>query len=86
MTDYWLRTRARLPSIPFHNMVSLVKVLTYKELKLKEAQSRMRAIRKAKSSRKAAREIQQRFSAVGDGSKWKITNLPQVAEAMAKWI
>jgi hypothetical protein len=46
----------------------------------------MRAIRKAKSSPKAAQEIQERFSAVGDGSKWKITNLPQVAEAMAKWI
>jgi hypothetical protein len=78
--------RARLPCTGIRNRVNLVKVLTYKELKLKEAQSRMRAIRKAKSSRKAAQEIQQRFSAVGDASKWKITNLPQVAEAMAKWI
>jgi hypothetical protein len=29
--------------------------------------------------------LQRQVSPVGDGAKWRITNLPQVLEAMAKW-
>jgi hypothetical protein len=44
----------------------------------------MAAIRKARRSPKAAAALQHRASLVGDGAKWRITNLNEVARAMAK--
>ena len=43
---------------------------------------RMADLRTARKSRKAALAIQRR-NALVDGSKWKLTNLRQVLEAMA---
>lgn len=55
------------------------------EVKRKEAQSRMLAMRKARRSPKAAAALQKRASLVGNGAKWRITNFKQVARAMSKW-
>jgi hypothetical protein len=54
-------------------------------MKRQEAQSRMAAARKARRSPQAAAALQYRASLVGDGAKWRITNLNQVARAIAKW-
>jgi len=60
-------------------------VATFHELKMQEAQSRMAAARKARRSPQAAATLQRRASLVGNGAKWRITNLNQVARAIAKW-
>jgi hypothetical protein len=62
-----------------------VKKVNFNEVKRKEAQNRMAAIRKARRNPKAAKALQQRASLVGNGAKWRITNLNQVARAIAKW-
>jgi hypothetical protein len=61
-----------------------VKKMSFSQMKRQEAQSRMAAIRKARRSPAAAAAQQRRASLVGDGAKWRITNLNQVARAMAK--
>jgi hypothetical protein len=58
--------------------------MSFSQLKRQEAQSRMAAIRKARRIPAAAAAQQRRASLVGDGAKWRITNLNQVARAMAK--
>ena len=58
--------------------------MSFQQMKRQEAQSRMAAIRKARRSPAAAAAQQKRASLVGDGAKWRITNLNQVARAMAK--
>ncbi len=61
--------------------------MTFGEMKRREAQSRMAAIRKARRSPRAAAALQRRASLVGDGAKWRITNFKEVARAMAKqWV
>jgi hypothetical protein len=62
-----------------------MKVATFNELKRQEAQSRMAVVRKARRSSQAAAAAQQRASLVGDGAKWRIANLNQVARAIARW-
>lgn len=62
-----------------------MKKISFRELNKQEARNRMAAIRKARRSPQAAAEQQRRASLVGDGAKWRITNLKQVAKAMAKW-
>jgi hypothetical protein len=62
-----------------------VKTMSFNQMKRQEAQSRMAAIRKARRSPAAAAAQQKRASLVGDGAKWRITNLNEVARAMAKW-
>jgi len=62
-----------------------VKTLSFNQLKRQKAQSRMAASRKARRSPAAAVVLQRRASLVGDGAKWRITNLNQVARAIAKW-
>jgi hypothetical protein len=59
--------------------------MSFNQIKRQEAQSRMAAIRKARRSPAAAAAQQRRASLVGDGAKWRITNLNEVARAMAKW-
>ncbi|MEI6393154.1 MAG: hypothetical protein WCT12_18875 [Verrucomicrobiota bacterium] len=54
-------------------------------MKRQEAESRMAAVRKARRSPQAAAKLQHRASLVGDGAKWRITNLNQVARAIARW-
>jgi hypothetical protein len=44
----------------------------------------MAAIRRARRSPAAAAAEQRRASLVGNGDKWRITNLNEVARAMAK--
>ena len=61
-----------------------MKRLSFKEMKRQEAQRRMAAARKARRSPRAAAALQYRASLVGDGAKWRITNLNQVARAIAK--
>jgi hypothetical protein len=62
-----------------------VKTVDFNEVKRQEAQSRMAAVRKSRRSPTAAAALQRRASLVGDGAKWRITNLNQVARAIAKW-
>jgi hypothetical protein len=62
-----------------------VKTMSFNQMKRQEAQSRMSAVRKARRSPKAAAALQHRASLVGDGAKWRITNLNQVARAIARW-
>jgi hypothetical protein len=60
-------------------------MLSFKKMKRQEAESRMAAVRKARRSPLAAPKLQHRASLVGDGAKWRITNLNQVARAIARW-
>lgn len=62
-----------------------MKVVTFNELKRQEAQRRMALARKARRSPQAAAAAQQRASLVGDGGKWRVANLNQVARAIARW-
>jgi hypothetical protein len=62
-----------------------VKTVSFNQMKRQEAQSRMANLRKAQHSPKAAAALQRRASLVGDGVRWRITNLNQVARAIAKW-
>jgi hypothetical protein len=62
----------------------LLKTVDFKEVKRRETRSRTTAIRKARRSPGAAEALQRRFSLVGNGAKWRITNLNQVARAIAK--
>lgn len=59
--------------------------MSFQTMKRQEAQARMAAVRKARRSPKAAAEQQRRASLVGDGAKWRITNLKQVVHAIAQW-
>jgi hypothetical protein len=59
--------------------------MSFNQIKRQEAQSRMAAVRRARRSPAAAAAQQRRASLVGDGAKWRITNLNEVARAMAKW-
>ena len=43
----------------------------------------MASVRRAGKSRRAAAVEQRRVSLVGDGSKWRITNLAAVLQAMS---
>jgi hypothetical protein len=65
-------------------MRSGVKKISFREVKEQEARNRMAAIRRARRSPRAAAEEQKRASLVGNGAKWRITNLNEVARAMAK--
>ena len=71
--------------LQFAVSVSSVKTVSFNQMKRQEAQSRMAAIRKARRNPAAAAALQRRASLVGDGAKWRITNLDQVARAIAKW-
>jgi hypothetical protein len=62
-----------------------VKSTSFEKIKQQEARSRMAAIRAARGNPKAAARLQQRASLVGDASKWRITNLNEVARAIAHW-
>jgi hypothetical protein len=61
-----------------------VKTVNFYALKERESRKRMADLRKARRSPQAAAKIQRRVSLVG-GAKWRITNLNQVARAIAKW-
>jgi hypothetical protein len=62
-----------------------VKTVDFNEVKRREAESRVAAVRKARRSPRAATALQERASLVGKGAKWRITNFKQVARAMSKW-
>ncbi len=62
-----------------------VKKISFREVRKQEARSRMAAIRRARRSPRAAAAEQRRASLVGNGANWRITNLKQVAQAIAKW-
>jgi len=62
-----------------------VNTANFNTLKDQKARARMAALRRARRSPKAAAKIQRHVSFVGDGAKWRITNLNQVARAIAKW-
>jgi len=61
-----------------------VKRVSFYELKRREAQSRMAALRKARRNPKAVAALQRRASLVGDGAKWRITNFLEVARAIGR--
>ena len=58
--------------------------MTFRQMKKQEAENRMAAIRRARRSPAAAAAEQKRASLVGNGAKWRITNLNEVVRAMAK--
>jgi hypothetical protein len=62
-----------------------VKPVTYRTVKQAEARRRLASARQARTSMRAAKLAQRRVSLVGSGKKWRITNLRQVARAMAAW-
>jgi hypothetical protein len=62
-----------------------VKATSFKALKQQEASRRMADLRKARRHSQMAAKIQRRVSLVGGGANWRITNLNQVARAIAKW-
>jgi hypothetical protein len=57
--------------------------MTFAAIKRAEAKARMASLRRARKSRGAAVAEQRRASLVGDGSKWRITNLARVLQAMS---
>jgi len=59
--------------------------MSFNQMKRQEAESCMAAIRKSRRSPTVAAAQQRRASLVGDGAKWRITNLNQVARAIARW-
>jgi hypothetical protein len=62
-----------------------VKSLTYDAIKAQESRRRVSAARQARRSARAAAVGQRRVSLTGRGTQWQITNLRQVAHAMAQW-
>jgi hypothetical protein len=62
-----------------------VKTVSYRTVKQQEARRRLASAHQARSSARSAKLVQSRVSMVGSGSKWRITNLRQVARAMAAW-
>jgi hypothetical protein len=60
-----------------------VKANSIAAIKRAEAQQRMAALRRARKGRRAALTEQRRSSLVGDASKWRITNLAEVLQAMS---
>ena len=58
--------------------------MTFRQMKKQEAENRMAAIRRARRSPAAAAAEQKRASLVGNGAKWRITNLNEAVRAMAK--
>ena len=62
-----------------------MKVLRHSEVKENEANRRLATVRQARKGLRSAAALQHRSSLVGGGAKWRITNLRQVAGAMAKW-
>jgi hypothetical protein len=60
-----------------------VKIKSFADLKHEEARQRMAALRRARRSPAAARREQRAASLFGDASKWRITNLAEVLNAMA---
>jgi hypothetical protein len=61
-----------------------MKKTSVSQVKKQEAENRMAAIRRARRSPAAAAAEQRRASLVGNGAKWRITNLNQVAREIAK--
>ena len=59
--------------------------MSFNQMKRQEAQSRMANLRKARRRPKAAAALQRRVSLVGNGAQWRITNLNEVARAIANW-
>ena len=53
--------------------------------KIKEQEAKHRRVIIGQRGSRSAMARQRQVSLVGDGAKWRITNLPQVVEAMAKW-
>jgi len=62
-----------------------VKTVSHRTVKRQEARRRMASAQLARTSTRVAKRVQLRVSLVGAGSKWRITNLRQVARAMAAW-
>ena len=62
-----------------------MKVPRYREVKAQEAKRRRTIVLQARKGLRSAAGLQRRASLVGSGNKWRITNLRQVAGAMAKW-
>ena len=61
----------------------LVKTVSHRTVKRQEAQQRLAGVNQSRTSSRAAGKVQLRVSLVGAGAKWGITNLRQVARAMA---
>ena len=62
-----------------------MKAMSFREMKRRKAHRRMALARQASRSPRVAAAIQQRVSLVGRGAKWRITNLNEVARAIANW-
>ena len=63
-----------------------MKINSFADLKREEARQRMAALRRARRSPAAARKEQREASMFGDISKWRITNMAEVLNAMADMV
>ena len=59
--------------------------VSIESIKQLEGKARLAGLKRAQLSRADARAQQTRASLVGDGRKWRITNLKQAALVMAIW-
>lgn len=62
-----------------------MKATSLTKMKRHEAENRMAAIRLARRNPRAAARLQRRASLVRNASQWRITNLNEVARAIARW-
>jgi len=60
-----------------------VSTKTFATIKQAEARARMASVRRARQNRRAA--LAEDRHALADGSQGRLTNLPQVMRAMARW-
>jgi hypothetical protein len=72
-------------ALPVRIGLSAVKQMSFDSLKRQETQRRMAAVRVARRSPQAAARMQRRASLLGGAAKARITNLTQVARAIARW-
>jgi hypothetical protein len=66
-------------------MLASVKTTSFNKLKRQEAQRRMAAVLAARRSPQTAARMQHRASLLHDAANGRITNLNQVARAIARW-
>jgi hypothetical protein len=74
-----------LPNLATKGYIFSISGVSAKQIKRREGDARMAALEIAGRSPAEARAQQTRVSLVGDGRKWRITNLQKAVRVMALW-
>lgn len=74
-----------MPNLATEGYGSSMSGVSAKQIKRLEGDARMAALEIAGRSPAEARAQQTRVSLVGDGRKWRITNLQKAVRVMASW-